>query len=369
MLAALGAGGRGRSRPRGWAPRGAGVRGARSAPPRRSRRPFLAPLLVLGGAGAVAFVARVWGFPIRGPGGILGAARRRPQRGLHPLCQRGLLGLRAARDRRAARRARLTIRASRAPASRRAPARARRRAARLPGPDRAPAPPGSRSSSASSSSPPGWPRRCSRGCSASRATTAAYLVVAALVVGLTITHDQSKPLDSAYGRPWQLSQQQALIVNSDGYLATALAAYDRLVPADACVGAVLGTRRALLPPVRAPPLEHRVVYLSVNDAVLPALRRRPLLRRHQHRPRPLGRGRFAARGLADPAARDLLAARLGAARRRRHLPGVSNSGSRALTPTRPDRLCETASRWDSTSSTPIAPPSRNGLATRDRRSA
>jgi len=34
--------------------------------------PFLAPLLVLGGAAVVAFGARAWGFPIRGPGGILG---------------------------------------------------------------------------------------------------------------------------------------------------------------------------------------------------------------------------------------------------------------------------------------------------------
>ena len=34
--------------------------------------PFLAPLLVVGGAALVAWGARAWGFPIRGPGGLLG---------------------------------------------------------------------------------------------------------------------------------------------------------------------------------------------------------------------------------------------------------------------------------------------------------
>ena len=56
----------------------------------------------------------------------------------------------------------------------------------------------------------------------------------------------------------------------DPATATALVAFDRLVPAHACVGAVLGPDEPsdLL---FGPSLAHRVVYLKVNDAVLPAL--------------------------------------------------------------------------------------------------
>src|SRR5581483_1705307 len=47
----------------------------------------------------------------------------------------------------------------------------------------------------------------------SRVAGAALLVVGVLVVGLTLTHDRMKPLQSAYGRPWQLTQSQALELN------------------------------------------------------------------------------------------------------------------------------------------------------------
>jgi hypothetical protein len=100
--------------------------------------------------------------------------------------------------------------------------------------------------------------------------SAAYLAVAALTVGLTITRDQSKPLNSAYGHPWQFNQQDALFVNSDGYLATTLAAYDQLVPAHACVGAVLGPDEPSYL-LYGPQRQHHVLYLNVNNAVIPAV--------------------------------------------------------------------------------------------------
>ncbi len=104
-----------------------------------------------------------------------------------------------------------------------------------------------------------------------RATGAAYVLVAAITVGLTITHDQTKPLASPYGRPWEATPVQALELARDPTVAAALAAYDKLVPAGACVGAVIGPDEpAYL--LYGPRLSHHVVFLSVNDAVLPSLR-------------------------------------------------------------------------------------------------
>jgi hypothetical protein len=104
-----------------------------------------------------------------------------------------------------------------------------------------------------------------------RATTAAYLAVAAITLGLTITHDQPKPLQGAYGRPWNLTQLTALDTNSAAYAADALAAYDELVPARACVGAVLGTNEPSYL-LFGPRLQHRVDFLSVYGAAATAQR-------------------------------------------------------------------------------------------------
>jgi hypothetical protein len=107
----------------------------------------------------------------------------------------------------------------------------------------------------------------------SRVTTAAYALVAGLTVALTVIHDQTKPLFNPYGFgvPWNLTQQNALATNSRDEYATALRNYQRLVPAGACVGAVLGNSDPSYL-LFGPNLEHRVLYLSAIDPVLPALR-------------------------------------------------------------------------------------------------
>ena len=236
----------------------------------RVATPFLAPLLVVGGAALVAFIARRWGFPIRGSGGILAPLdsvlnevyTRFANEDYSAYGPLGIVALLAA--------VALTIWGF---LGRRVDRRHLVLACALPGflvlislqsawvpflvrfflvPTGLAAP---------------LLARLFRG----RATTAAYLVVGALVVGLTITHDQSKPLESAYGRPWHYTQLDALSVNSDGYLASALAAYDQLVPARACVGAVLGPNEPSYL-LYGPRREHHVEFLSVDDAVLPALR-------------------------------------------------------------------------------------------------
>lgn len=229
--------------------------------------PFLAPLLVIGGAGVVSFIAGRWGFPIRGAGGILGPLESNLNEQYTRIANEdysaygpvGIVALLAA--------AALTIRAF---VARRADARQLVLASALPVflilisltatwvpfliryfllPAGLAAP---------------LLARLFRG----RVTTAAYLVVAAITVGLTITHDQPKPLDNpyGYGRPWNLTEVHALDTNSDVGAAAALAAYDELVPPRACVGAVLGTNEPSYL-LFGPHLEHHVVFLSVNGAL------------------------------------------------------------------------------------------------------
>ncbi|MBV8480718.1 MAG: DUF2029 domain-containing protein, partial [Actinobacteria bacterium] len=66
------------------------------------------------------------------------------------------------------------------------------------------------------------------------------LVVAAIVVGLTLTHDRRKPLESPHGPPWELTRSTAMKPQGKDVLSGVVADYDRAVPAHACVGAVLG---------------------------------------------------------------------------------------------------------------------------------
>jgi hypothetical protein len=99
-----------------------------------------------------------------------------------------------------------------------------------------------------------------------RASTAAYLVVASLVVGLVVTRDVLRPLNSVYGHPWQLTQVQAVDLTQVPEAGPALAAYDRLVPRHACVGAVLGGDEPSYL-LSGPGLEHKVVYLPVSTAL------------------------------------------------------------------------------------------------------
>jgi hypothetical protein len=107
-----------------------------------------------------------------------------------------------------------------------------------------------------------------------RLTAAAYLVVASIGVGLIVTQDPLRPLDGrdGFGRPWQLTQAQAAYLTDERGVGDAVAAYDRLLPRHACVGAVLGGDEPgyLL---SGPRLEHRVVYLPVAGALGEAYRR------------------------------------------------------------------------------------------------
>jgi hypothetical protein len=234
--------------------------------------PFLAPLLVLGASGTLAFVARRWGFPIRGPGGVVepinASLNKQYTHIANPYFSAfgpvGIVALLAATA--------LTIWAY---AVRRVDRRHLVLAAALP------------CFLVLVSLQTTWNPYLTRFFLVpavlaapllalllrGRATRVAYLVVAALTVGLTITQDLTKPLDNPYGfgRPWNLTQAQALKTNSRSDYADALIAFDKLVPAEACVGAVLGGQEpAYL--LYGPSRRHRVEYLSVDDALIPALR-------------------------------------------------------------------------------------------------
>jgi hypothetical protein len=108
----------------------------------------------------------------------------------------------------------------------------------------------------------------------SPAVIAAWAVAAGLAVTLTLTRDQTKPFTSAYGfgHPWQLTQEEALRTNSRNEFADAVTAYERLVPARACIGAVM----AEFDPsflLYGPHLGRRVDYLAADgDPVSAALR-------------------------------------------------------------------------------------------------
>jgi hypothetical protein len=231
--------------------------------------PFLAPLLVLGGAAAVAFVAGESGVPIRGPRGAvatldaaLGEVYTRIDNenyaAFGPLAIVALLAASA-----------LALRAVRG-----GQADGRRLAlvAALP------------SFLVLISLGSQWSPYLMRfflvpaalaapllaGLFRGRATTAAYAAVAALTAGMTVVHDQARPLASPYGPPWALTQGEAFAVDYEPYLARTVAAYARLVPAHACVGALLGPDEAnyLL---FGPDLRHRVEFLPTRDPLGAAL--------------------------------------------------------------------------------------------------
>ena len=105
----------------------------------------------------------------------------------------------------------------------------------------------------------------------SRTTTAAYLVVSCLLLGLALTRDTTKMLGGSYGPPWQISWVQALEERDQPYAAAGLAALDETVPANACVGAVLdGDNPSYL--LSGRDFRRRVVYLSLDGAVPEASR-------------------------------------------------------------------------------------------------
>ena len=104
----------------------------------------------------------------------------------------------------------------------------------------------------------------------SRTAASALLVLGSLTLAFALTDDDAKKIRSPAGRPWTLSQLGALRAfpaqPTGTIVARALAAYDRAVPATACVGAVLDPDEpAYL--LWGPKLRRRVVFLPSLDAV------------------------------------------------------------------------------------------------------
>ncbi len=282
--------------------------------------PFVAPLLVIGAGGVLAYLARWWGFPVRGRGGFIGSLTHAANEDVSAFGPLGIVTLAAA------------IVAS-------VVAVVRRRGAALELPLALALPTfvlflalGSRWNPfltrfllvpAALTAP--LLARLFR----DRAVTAAYLVVAALTVGLTLQHDRTKPLSSAYGRPWQLDQAQALDLAGDP------ASGDR---ADLLRGggAAPGLRRsdprprrAGVPALRAAARPPRRVPVGRRRRRPGRVPGRPLLRRDQHRPEPVRRPAVPVGGLDGRAARGLLAARDRAERRRGRVPGLSRRAANA----------------------------------------
>jgi hypothetical protein len=108
-----------------------------------------------------------------------------------------------------------------------------------------------------------------------RAATAAVLVVAATTIALTLADDSSKPFNGLAGRPWQLNQPEALKENPAAVtgqrVAVALVAYERKVPATACVGAVLDPDEWSYP-LWGPRLQHKLFFLPSLAAVSTAVK-------------------------------------------------------------------------------------------------
>lgn len=106
----------------------------------------------------------------------------------------------------------------------------------------------------------------------SRAAAAAILAVAAISITLTLEHDHTKPFPGIAGRPWRLTQVQALeYLVWVPEIAPALADYESRVPARACVGAIIGPDEpAYL--LWGSQLAHHVVYLPLNGALAAAYR-------------------------------------------------------------------------------------------------
>jgi hypothetical protein len=99
-----------------------------------------------------------------------------------------------------------------------------------------------------------------------RIAAAALLVVATATTVVGLQQEREKPYHSAAGHPWHMTQAQALDYVSNASVAPADAAYERLVPADACVGAVMGPddpNYLLYGPNRS----RRVFYLSSENTL------------------------------------------------------------------------------------------------------
>jgi hypothetical protein len=104
----------------------------------------------------------------------------------------------------------------------------------------------------------------------SKTAATALLVLGGLTLVFALTDDASKKIGGSAGRPWTLSQVGAMSAfpaqPTGRIVGAALAAYDRRVPPDACVGAVLDPDEpAYL--LWGPKLGRRIFFLPSLDAV------------------------------------------------------------------------------------------------------
>jgi hypothetical protein len=105
----------------------------------------------------------------------------------------------------------------------------------------------------------------------SRLATVSLLSAATIVGVLALVHDVRKPFSASVGHPWQLSWQAALTSEEGSGVAPELASYERFVPPRACIGAVAGVNETTYL-LFGPTLAHRVYYLPVENALFEAYR-------------------------------------------------------------------------------------------------
>jgi hypothetical protein len=90
--------------------------------------------------------------------------------------------------------------------------------------------------------------------------------VAVLSLAITLESNHLKPLHSAFGRPWNLTQSDAVKLNWKPEAGIALDALNRQVPSRACIGAALGSNEPSYL-IYGRSLQRRVVYLPLKDSV------------------------------------------------------------------------------------------------------
>jgi hypothetical protein len=106
----------------------------------------------------------------------------------------------------------------------------------------------------------------------SRTASIALLALSAIAVALTLEFERTKPYQSVAGQPWHLTELEALQYIYDPTVAPADAAYERLVPPRACVGAVLGTNEPSFL-LFGRDLTRKVFYLPASAAFAQAIDR------------------------------------------------------------------------------------------------
>jgi Glycosyltransferase family 87 len=223
----------------------------------RTALPFLAPLLVIGASGVLAWLVRRWGYPARGSGGVVGDINRTSNEDYAAFGPIGAVTLLW-----------LPFLVAASFVARRADARKLALGLALPvclvflalGTKYSPFLTRFLLVPAALAAP--LLARFFRG----RAATAAYAAVGVILVALALAHDPTKALGSSEGRPWSLTQVQALREAGDPQAAAGLAALQQALPAHACLGAVLGLDDPSYL-LWGKDRQNRVTFLPVNGAL------------------------------------------------------------------------------------------------------